>query len=49
MRRCCKHSCLAYAGALAEHDPGYKRSFMTEDKGERAGEFARMLLAELSG
>lgn len=49
MRRYCKHSCLAYLGTLAEHDPGYKSSFMTENKGERVREFARMLLEKLSG
>ena len=40
MKRYCKHSKLRYLGTLAERDLGYKSVFMSEDKAERAREFA---------
>ena len=44
VKRYCKHSQLVYCGQLAEHDPGYKETFMDEEKAVRAREFARKLL-----
>ena len=48
MRRYCKHSHLAYLGGLCAHDPGYRHTFMTEEKSENARRFAQRLLEELS-
>lgn len=44
VKRYCKHSQLVYCGQLAEHDPGYKKVFMDEEKAERARAFARSLI-----
>lgn len=46
LKRYCKHSGLRYSGMLAERDLGYKSVFMSEDKAERAKEFAARLVAE---
>lgn len=45
LRRYCKHSGLRYREMLVERDPGYKGTFMSEDKAERARLFARRVLA----
>lgn len=39
------HSQLQYLGMLAERDPGYKSSFMTDEKAEHARRFAREILS----
>ena len=45
IRRYCKHSQLTYKGMLAERDLGYSQKFESDDKFERAKEFARILTA----
>ncbi len=47
MQRYCKHSQLNYIGMLCERDLGYSSTFMDEGKTERAGAFARRLMAVL--
>ena len=44
VRRYCRHSGLRFAGALAEHDPGYRAVFMDGEKERRARQFARALM-----
>ncbi|SBW10363.1 Flavin reductase [uncultured delta proteobacterium] len=43
LKRYCKHSGLRYHGMLAERDLGYASVFMSEDKAERARDFAGRL------
>ena len=43
MKRYCKHSTLRYLGMLAERDLGYTSVFMSEDKADRARNFAGQL------
>ena len=49
LKRYCKHSQLRYLGMLAEHDPGYRATFMDPDKAIRAADFAWRLDGELRG
>lgn len=44
MMRYCRHSQLQYRGMLTEQDPGYKKTFMDEDKKDRARQFALSLV-----
>ena len=49
LKRYARHSRLRYLGMLAEHDPGYKDTFMDPDKALRAADFAWRLDGELRG
>lgn len=44
IKRYCKHSQLVYQGMLAEHDRGYKSTFMNSEKEQHARSFAHRLL-----
>ena len=44
IRRYCKHSQLIYEGMLAERHLGYDTEFMNDEKRERAGLFAKILM-----
>lgn len=45
IKRYCKHSQLKYIGMLAERDPGYKSTFITDDKIEHSKLFAQQLIS----
>ena len=49
LKRYCKHSSLRYYGMLAERHLGYKTVFMSEDKAQRAREFAGGLMEAVRG
>lgn len=46
IRRYCKHSQLGYEGMLAERHLGYKTTFASDDKEERARTFARQIVGQ---
>lgn len=46
VRRYCKHSKLRYIGMLAEHDEGYQRRFMNDEKKWRVTKFAQDICGE---